>query len=101
MNKVLTVKMPDDSIWGIPVMIIALHRATNFAHKFNNSIEDSLENDTLPLFYQDSYEIEDWATNNMDWDEVKAHALKIKDAPEPDWQEGWLNGDKTIINQEA
>lgn len=43
----------------------------------------------------DDYEIHDWASNNMNWDEVKAHAIQVK-AADVDFQEGWVNGEYSI-----
>lgn len=99
----LQVKMPDGSFWAVPIGLIAYNRATCFADEFegkelSDRIEKSLNEDTLPLFEEDNYEIKDWAANNMNWSDVKEFAVQIKvDLPEPDYQEGWVNGEKKII----
>jgi hypothetical protein len=96
--KYLRVDMPDGSKWDVPVDVIARHRAEYYKDEFDNDIEKSLKEDTLPLFESDEYEIEDWAANNMNWDEVATHAVRINKPDEPDYQEGWVNGEKEVVD---
>lgn len=96
MNKYMTVKMDDGSVWGVPVEMIANHRAKHYAHEFGGDVAQSLKEDTLPLFEEDSYEIEDWAVNNMNWSDFDGHQVKISEAPAPDFQEAWMNGEKAF-----
>ena len=99
MKKHLRVEMPDGSKWVVPVEVIARDRATQYADEFNGDIELSLKKDTLPLFESDEYEIEDWATNNMNWSDVVDEATELKRSPEDevDYQEGWVDGDKDFV----
>ena len=93
--------MPDHSKWKIPVRIIAESRARYYADKEHVTFEQSLKFDTLPLFEEDPYEIEDWSENNMRWIDVEKYAIMIKDkglSPE-DLEEGWRNGLKEIVNE--
>lgn len=78
--------MPDGSKWGVPVEVIARNRAAYYAHEFDGDVERSLKEDTLPLFESDDYDVEDWASNNMNWSDVAQHAKKIQEAPAPDFQ---------------
>lgn len=96
--KVLTVTQTDGSVWAIPVMIIAADRAKHYAHEFDDNVQRSLDEDTMPLFDNDPFEIEDWAVNNMNWSDVASHAFKTKDAPPPDFQEGWMSGEKNVVD---
>ena len=100
-NKFLMVTMPDRSKWKVPVRIIAEHRANYYAQKEHVSLEQSLKFDTIPLFKEDEYEVEDWASNNMDWVDVEKYAIRIKDKglSSEDLQEGWVNGEKEIIEE--
>jgi hypothetical protein len=91
-DKKYIVTMPDGSKWALPVMVIARDRAKNYADEFDGDVERSLAEDTLPLFEEESYEIHDWASNNMNWDEVCDEAEKIEEPEAPDYQEGWVNG---------
>ncbi len=96
MHKYMTVEMPDGSKWGVPVEIIARHRAKNYADEFGDDVERSLAEDTIPLFESSDYEIEDWAVNNMNWEDFDGHQVKLEDAPPPDFQEAWLSGPKGL-----
>lgn len=92
------VKMPDGSKWSVPIVVIAEHRAKIYAEIDGISFENSLNDDTIPLFEEDPYEIHDWASNNMNWNYVKIYAIRI-DSPDVDFQEGWINGDWEIKNE--
>lgn len=96
MKQWLCITMPDGSEWGVPVEVIARHRAANYADEFGGDVERSLSEDTIPLFAESPYAVCDWASSNMDWCDVKEHACKLKDAPPVDFQEGWVNGAKRV-----
>lgn len=97
MAKELRITMPDGSIWAVPVMAIAMHRADSYKAEFGNDIQRSLHEDTLPLFESAPYEIEDWAANNMNWDEVEGQARCVQVSDDVDYQEGWCNGEKEVV----
>lgn len=99
-NKWMTVQM-DDGIWAVPVKIIADDRAHYYAEKdeeFGGSFERSLNEDTLTVFQNDDFEILDWAACNMNWEDVAPHAVKLTSRV-PDYDEGWANGDREIIDE--
>lgn len=96
--KVLRVNMPDGSKWDVPVSVIAQNRAENYAHEYGGDVQRSLDEDTLPLFEADHYEIADWAANNMNWEDVERVA-QMASASEIDYQEGWVNGGKVIVDK--
>jgi hypothetical protein len=89
--------MPDGSKWGVPVEIIARHRAMHYAHEFGGDVERSLAEDTMPIFESDDYEIQDWAVNNMNWSDFKGHQFKLSDAPPLNLYMGWLYGKTEIV----
>jgi len=92
--------MPDGSRWDIPVLHIALDRAKYYADEYGGEVGRSLNEDTLLLFRDESYEIKEWAANNMDWSDVKDVAERVPDSlVEIDWEEGWLNGPKEIVTR--
>lgn len=96
LGKSLHVTMPDGSVWSVPVIVIAKHRATSYASEYGNEISRSLSEDTIPLFEDDEYEIKDWAANNMNWSDVMERATVVTPAS-VDYQEGWVNGDKKVV----
>lgn len=81
-------------MWGVPVDMIARDRAECCAREFEGDIEKSLHEDTIPLFESDDCEIRDWAVNGMNWNDFDGHQIKLADAPPPDFQDGWINGEK-------
>jgi len=98
----LIVTMPDQSRWAVPVAIIAQNRATHYAHRTSyGSVHRSLIDDTLQLFASDPYEIHDWAANNMNWSTASMFARRLGSPPEPDFQEGWCNGDWEVADLDA
>jgi hypothetical protein len=96
--KVLRVNMPDGSKWDVPVSVIAKNRAEYYAHEFDGDVIRSMQEDTLPLFDADHYEIEDWAANNMNWRDVERVATMAIHG-EIDYQEGWVNGGKQVLER--
>ena len=96
LTKSYITTMPDGSKWAVPVSVIAGHRAKHYAHEFGGDIEKSLQEDTGPLFESDDYAIEDWAQNNMSWDDVKDLAECIEPA-KCDFEKGWMNGDHEVL----
>ena len=99
-EKFLRVTMPDGSKWDVPVKKIAENRARYYMKDPElGTFEKSYNEDTIPLFESDDYEIEDWASNNMNWKDVVAFARKVEShrMADSDFQEGWINGDKEIV----
>lgn len=88
------VEMEDRSVWEVPVQVIVDSRDENYK---------SDEEDTIGFIRAgtlDRYEIEDWASNNMNWSDVKHLASKVTVVEiEPDWEDGWSNGKKGITGK--
>ncbi len=96
-DKKYQVMMDDGSVWQIPVILIALDRANYYAGIDKIALNESLMNDTVPLFEADDDEIEDWAKNNMDWKDVVGSAIMIEGPDGCDHYNGWINGDVTVV----
>lgn len=94
----LRVKMLDGSRWDVPVAVIAEDRANCNKSEFGGDLQRSLDEDTWPCFADDDFEVEDWAENNMNWDDVKAHAVQTE-RPQVYYQDGWVNGEKEIVSK--
>lgn len=95
--KILTIEMPDGSLWAVPVEVIAKNRAKHFAHEFGGDTQRSLIEDTAIHFDREPDAVEDWARNNMNWKDVENQAFQLEYPPEPDYQEGWLNGAMEVV----
>ena len=76
--------MPDNSIWDIPITVIVEHRAEYFGGKYPK--------------ISDEYALLDWAAHNMNWEDVVLQAQEVV-KPKVDYQEGWINGKKEIIEK--
>lgn len=94
-NAALHVTMSDGSIWAVPVWNIAYNRAQYYMKEFGGDVIRSLNEDTIPLFEINEFNIRDWAQNNMDWKDIEA--ILVSPPLKPDYQGGWTNGDKVIV----
>lgn len=88
MPKYLRVTMPDATKWDVAVDIIAKNKSST------TGIDIA---EILTEFEDDEYMIEDWAANNMNWDEVQHIANKVEDVEPPDYKLGWMDGDKEVV----
>jgi len=93
--KVLRVTMPNGDIYQIPAKVIAEDKARYYAKEHGASYT-SIIHETM----NDDYEIEDWASNNMNWDEVEKFAKLVSRIP-VDFQKGWVNGEKSVVHVEG
>ena len=91
LNKTYLVDMMHGETWGVPLWVIAYNHAKEFAEHYGGITDNSLIEGTIPLFKQDSFEIEDWAKNNMNWGDVKRFAKLIK-AQGHDYELAWNTG---------
>jgi hypothetical protein len=98
MKELYQITMYDGSVWTVPVILIATNHAEYYAEVDEVSFEDALKNDTIPLFTDDPDEIEEWAKNNMDWDDVSSSAVCVKQA-KTDFDRGWMDGEIEITNE--
>lgn len=97
MQKHLQVSMPDGSKWAVPVLAIAENHARYYAKEYGGDHDACMKLHTAPLFDSDYSEIEDWAANNMNWEDVKGRAVLVSAADDEQHQEGWVNGEKSLI----
>lgn len=87
--------MPDRSEWEVPAEIVAKDRATYYAkHDKDTTYEGEFE-----YTMSSNFELLDWAANNMDWSDVSAHAVEVSAHEAVDFQEGWVNGYKEVIDE--
>lgn len=77
----------------------SLAKAITTTSDIQNKIAD-VQKSIITRGLEDYCEIIDWASNNMNWNDVKDHAVKVS-VKEVDFQEGWVNGEKEVITKEA
>ena len=100
LKTLLLVTMEDGSRWAVPTEVIARNRAEHYKDEFDGDVERSLTEDTRPLFTETPYEIEDWATSDMNWSDVVEYAWQVQQPTTMDeemFQEGWCNGEKEVV----
>lgn len=90
LNKKYYLKFSDGSTWAVPVHLIMMNHAEFYAGRSGSDPMEVLEKETIPFFEEDDFNIEDWAKNNMNWDEVKDQAVQIT-PPAIDFQSEWIN----------
>ena len=78
MKKYLLVEMPDFSVWRVPVQVIADAMTDYYVEQCGEDREKA-KAETELLFTENEDEIKYWASENMDWDEVKSHAVRVSD----------------------
>ena len=88
---VLRVEM-EQGVWEVPAQIVADDRDRNYADEKEDTI-GFIAAGTL-----DEYELLDWASNNMNWRDVADYATRVsKEIKKEDRQDGWVNGEKSIV----
>lgn len=93
--KYLQVTMPDGSKWNVPAKIIAENRADYYGKKeppYKKTFKEEFAH-----AMSDPEDLIDWAANNMNWSDVESVAKLSEDANPIDFQEGWCNGEKEVI----
>lgn len=106
-KKMIRVTMGDGTRWDVPVDVVATSYATYYAnkdcppalspkHKWDDAFAEEFtfarENDFAAL---------DWAANNMNWNDVARHAVRVNPSRPADYQEGWVNGEKEVVEVES
>ena len=90
----ILITMPDGSTWQVPAQFVAEHRARHYEDEgdFAGEVDFALT---------DEYTLLDWAAGNMNWEDVIEHAVKVRtrDLDPVDYQEGWVNGKKQVVEE--
>lgn len=105
--KKLRVTWPHGEICHIPAHIIAKPRASYYATVDNGKpVKDNAKawNETYEKGFkftmENDYELLDWASNNMDWKDVSAHAVfTLANLSMRDYNKDWVNAEKEIIDE--
>lgn len=101
--RYLRVTMTDGSVWEVPVSVIAKSREKSYREMGRHDLSDPENSDLLAAEFEreaDDYDIADWAGNNMNWSDVKDVAVQVSPPPPPNFEEGWMNGKKKVVQRE-
>jgi len=95
--KYLVVEMSDKTRWAIPAILIAKHRAEHYRDESETAYAEEVE-----YAMSAGYEITDWAANNMDWEDVRRHAIRLKTSPsEVNYHRDWISASMSVEEREA
>jgi hypothetical protein len=88
MALMIRVTMPDKSVWQVPASVVSEDAIAYYSKQDDFTEEEAAD------WRKDTGEILDWGKNNMNWEDVAAHATRLPTKPPaaPDYQEGWVNG---------
>lgn len=92
MKRLYIVTMSNGDQYGVPAEVIA----DNYAKYYESRGEDYQENFDAMIHWFDTndFEFADWTKNNMDWVDVKDKAVLVgSKTEEPDFENGWVNGE--------
>jgi hypothetical protein len=89
--KTLRVTFSDGSQYDIPVKVI-IDNAVACYTKRNPEYPEACAG-----YEWSRGEIEDWATNNMNWCDVAAHAVQVRPPNQRDMDELWANAETQIL----
>lgn len=95
LDKRYCVTMPDGSVWAVPVRVIAEDHAAYYYKKCEYQSMEMAMQHTIEYF-EDDFEVMDWAKNNMNWVDVEKFAEQVSGPAPVDYQEGWNNGEVEI-----
>jgi hypothetical protein len=102
-DKYLRVKMSDGSQWDIAALYIARDRAAWYANndtgENNGAAYDEVYQEEYAYTMENNYELTDWASNNMNWEDVERYANRVQEPVAIDMGKEWVNADKTIISK--
>lgn len=115
MMKFLRVTMPDSTVWDIPAEVIAENRTVYYSagrgktykngkvvwqepafkrgsKEWNDEFKQSMEDD----------ELADWASNNMDWKDVKEFAIQVpRKSKTSIYDDEWSNTEKEVVTHKT
>lgn len=91
--KQIEITFPNGETWRIPAQVVAADRAEyysdlDFQRGHTDDKEAAYETE-LHYALNDEAELVDYLRNNMDWQQVQAHAVKVERVTEFDYAEGF------------
>lgn len=105
MQKYIHVTMPDSSVWRVRTEAVVVNRTVYYATQEQERGEDYWSTYEKEYEYAHTHddEVLDWAANNMNWSDVADVAEMVpqpeKSLTSKEFQEGWVNGPKSIVEQ--
>jgi hypothetical protein len=100
MNKFLQFTMGDGSVWEMQAEEIAKRRADYYAtrdHEQEGLDYQKVYEEEYAYTLSDSYELTDWACNNMDWSEIKELSVVVQPPRDIDYEAEWAFAQREIV----
>lgn len=88
MKEYVYLTMPDYSEWRLQVSVI-LDNYIKYLVEYDDMSEEDARDTATQLFEDDSYEINDWLLNNMNWSEFNQDLLQISEPKKPNYENDW------------
>lgn len=88
MKEYVYLTMPDYSEWRLQVSVI-LDNYIKYLVEYDDMSEEDAREIATQLFEGDSYEINDWLMNNMNWNEFSDHLFKVSDPKQTNYENDW------------
>ena len=92
-QKYLIVKFPTGEKFKVPAKVIAENRTQYYADR-DGFKKGSAEWKGEFEASMDDFEIYDWASNNMNWEDLAPHAELMPEQSKPDYEEMWGEAEK-------
>ncbi len=98
--QVLQIKFPNGERFNIPAGIVAKSRTEHYAESDGFERDSDEWNEEMEQSMEES-ELRDWLFNNMDWKDVKDHAVKAAPADDaPTYESMWGDADAELLSEE-
>jgi hypothetical protein len=105
LKKVLRVQMSDGTVYEIPALIIAEHRADffedNSAKKLTyhaSSVQPRLRSAEIEFALKNDNVLLEWASSRMKWKDLEKHAVKVYPDTQS-YEKQWAEAPKQIISE--
>lgn len=90
-KAVMRVTFENKEKWDVPLQIIADSRDEHYKDEKEDTVK------SVRAGKLDDDEFTDWFSNNMNWSDVSAFAVKVDEEPEPfDYEADFCNCEKSI-----
>src|SRR5688500_98535 len=95
--KYLRITMPsDNSVWDVPVDVIAKAAANYWAERD----PDTTYGIEFDHYMNENSEVLDWAVNNMNWSDISDHAVRVCIDESVDYEQDYTFADMEIVTHE-
>lgn len=100
MSRHIRINFSNGETYDIPAEVVAIRRADYYAEIDGHEVGSKEWKDEFNYTLDSDYELKDWLQGNMDWADVKGHALYVPKSKTKD-DYSFSNVDIEIINREG